>query len=954
MAAAVAGAAATPAQSTSTADLPPLARSPSSTEHDSENAQDGSLAYGTPYAFGATPTLESSLAEQFVRRTVEGSGALLSPLGVPYPTERRHKRPDSLVSRGSTASMASSTSASRAAAPRPFTLPPGLAANSPLPPSSTSGASTLRPGPSPALSSTGSPSYFHAGRPARGPRNARVAYEPPIPLDVQWLLMTTPPPPRQKPGIAQGAAARQRQYEEEAGLQAQKARKERDHLARNEGEGLIKRLWASRLLNGGKKQQHSQGVDGETDLDTKTVRALDPLDLSSSSRRTSTFTRAKTGRLDSTSGAQAVPKSWSEYEGRYAAGDIDIEDPPFPPLSANAGVSTVFPPRFPSSAPALSPYEAAHFPAPLHLSPTTPIRESLLAKLDLLGERIVLPPPPSGGLPPIPSQLSTCTAISPSPSAASASSAASTVGQRDSLLQQNGYGRRDSAASTAPSSAWSPPPTAPSQKYRSAGTVFPSRTVGDADGVALSRSALPMQSTGSTSSADGAHASLLNCSLSSHPPLLDLLTRALAAPLGSRALFNPVPKAAMITLFPASSRAPDAVLSILASINLPAHVQTIPLSHALDAHTLLNGERGLAVTEAARDWRWRGNALVRDAPSADKAGGGLGIRFYAGMPIFAPSLPSVTPFEDAAGGRIAIGTVAVLDDQPRLLEWGTSERAALRSLASEITAEIERFLVERDRTPVGRRSSASSTTASFNAAAPPSSKHHGHVKKVSFDRGSTRRDSIGPTYVDWDAQLVASSASATLPSAKEKEEIEPTRSDAPSKATLPPLLASSSPAMIYTSACTSLASTLELSLVYLVELDLSTCEPAPSLSGSPTLSLLAAHNLPTGSNASFDPSLHLRALRAPEGGLLYRSPTSPSTGGSGFASGVLLPVAETDTKGWVLAGYTTQQKRRWADKEMDEFEKVRAGVAKVVLWQDRGGWGPGGGKGDAGLAGGAA
>lgn len=407
----------------------------------------------------------------------------------------------------------------------------------------------------------------------------------------------------------------------------------------------------------------------------------------------------------------------------------------------------------------------------------------------------------------------------------------------------------------------------------------------------------------------------------------------------------------------------------------------------------------------------------------------------AGAPVFAPSLPSLAAFEEAAGGRIAIGTVALLDDNPRLAKFGASERAKLRSLAAEITLEIERFLGEREKMQFLRRGSSSSTLsisipptttaavaslpppihlptpssstatsptspAAYSAPKPPPT----HAKKVSFDRGGGgRRGSLSQGYVDYDAQLVATASPTSPPTAApaapagltpplevNDEEADafyaeqarlppappspPTSPSSPLSSSpfssvqprLPPLLANTPPKVIYASACTSLASGLGLSLVYLVALDLSQCPPAPSIVGNPTLSLLAAHNLPIDSKPSFDPALHLRALRAPEGGLLFRSPAvkrsskekerkgkgkerereAQEEGGSGFASGVLLPVAETDTQGWVLAGYTTDKRRRWGEEEMNRLEDAREKLQKVLLWQENGGWGPDGGSGE--------
>jgi len=121
--------------------------------------------------------------------------------------------------------------------------------------------------------------------------------------------------------------------------------------------------------------------------------------------------------------------------------------------------------------------------------------------------------------------------------------------------------------------------------------------------------------------------------LRNHPALLALLRRALYAPLGSQALFKPAPKAAIITLFPTAA---SSHVTILASVNLPTRTASLPISHALDAHVLLAGERGLVVPDTERDWRFRGNEVVCKSPSNPMSGAfgatpsGLGIRFFAG------------------------------------------------------------------------------------------------------------------------------------------------------------------------------------------------------------------------------------------------------------------------------------------------------------------------------------
>lgn len=111
---------------------------------------------------------------------------------------------------------------------------------------------------------------------------------------------------------------------------------------------------------------------------------------------------------------------------------------------------------------------------------------------------------------------------------------------------------------------------------------------------------------------------------------------------------------------------------------------------------------------------------------------------------------------------------------------------------------------------------------------------------------------------------------------------------------------------VFDTATKMLSKSVDLSLVYLVALDLSN----PSY----TLTLLSSRGLPTPS-PSFDPTLHFKALRAPEGGLLYQN----TRGGNGFASGLLVPILEVRQVGYVLAGYTYDVERVFGERDMAYF-----------------------------------
>ncbi|KAK4333914.1 DNA replication licensing factor MCM3 [Rhodotorula toruloides] len=921
------------------------------------------------YTFGRTPALK--LGEPVGEGRAAGSGDGIVVRSGHLPEQRVIRptlshRPSSLVSR---LSSSSTGSAGAPPAPRPYALPPGLAARSPVPPPSLSSAASIstitRQDTSQLLGLT--PAY-KAAPPHGQPRSARITYEPPIPLDVQLLLLTTPPPPQRKRVVITAPP----QAGDEAAA-AERARRARERDLRDE-KSLVRRVKAFRIINDGVRNLSGRRGSGDAndELPMAPLKGSETLDLNRQRRESADSGSRRTGKIDSHTSADFVPKTWKDFEQAYAAGQLDIEDPPFPPISPSSSISTAFPSRGqPVDTSKLSPYEAGHFPAPLHLSPVTHIRERVIAQLDLLGETYLLPGTPAPTQPP-------SFAASFGPSAGSSVESWSS-GHRDSLTHftsSTGSGRRESNASTAPSTVYSHSP-AKSQHPFAAPSVFPTY------GTSHASPPVPMYSNRGPSSfpASPVIDGLSAISLRNHPTLVSLLHRALYAPLGSPALFKPAPKAAIITLFPSSS-SPSSSVTLLESVNLPARVTSFPITHALDAHVLLNGERGLVIADTERDWRWRHNEVICSSASnpiygpSSAAKPGLGIRFYAGelaqlppllhlgltrMPIFAPSLPNLAHLEEEAGGRIAIGTIALLDDWPRMSRFGSSEKAKLRSLASEITREIEHFLREREKHNFARRGSVSSSGGSRRpshahssasaAAAQQASANMGrtrsdsHAKKVSFDAGAGGYES---GYVDYNSVSRRGSvderdrAPTPAPSGPLPD---PPASSPLSSYGLPPMLASTPAASIFAAACTSLADKLDLALVYLVSLDLSSCPPAPSVAGSPSLELIAAHNLPPDANASFDPSLHLRALRAPEGGLLYRSPAASSSASpamreaakGGFASGILLPVAEVESpsaRGWVLAGYTTDRKRRWGEGEMSEFEKVREQLAKVVLYKE--------------------
>jgi hypothetical protein len=385
---------------------------------------------------------------------------------------------------------------------------------------------------------------------------------------------------------------------------------------------------------------------------------------------------------------------------------------------------------------------------------------------------------------------------------------------------------------------------------------------------------------------------------------------------------------------------------------------------------------------------------------------------FAGMPLFAPSNPDL---EEEAGGRVPIGTLCILDDSPRL-EFSPSERAQLcaffyafccqtvltlfvfnrRSLASEVSSEIESWVSDRRSSISSFNSSATYSRAKHvsldsssayidwqartNAAPLPTSASNGSAASrrtslpptppASIRGPSTIGEQQEPDVIDIVLPPTTSLPSHTLPSTREEPSItdctrpsrtpkdprrpsaHPRPSSAPtvmSNPTLPSKPKSTfpskpkptfpsvrvrappkcAPQKLFDGATQALCTGLDLSLVYLVSFGVDSPD-------SP-LTLLSSSNLPT-TKPSFDHSLHLQALRVVEGGLLYRNPVvlSLPSGtmfeGPGYASGILLPVAEVGGKGWVLAGYTKDGERQFDEAELDYFMQVVEQVSKVVGW----------------------
>lgn len=190
-------------------------------------------------------------------------------------------------------------------------------------------------------------------------------------------------------------------------------------------------------------------------------------------------------------------------------------------------------------------------------------------------------------------------------------------------------------------------------------------------------------------------------------------------------------------------------------------------------------------------------------------------------------------------------------------------------------------------------------------ATPPQSVHHHHQSRISHSREGSFSD----------ASIASSSRRGSDTPSAQGSSLRPGRR--PSTATgLSLAMTTEAPVTavpkdlqrVFDQATKMLAKALGVSLVYLVALDL--------IPSSPTLRVLAAHGL-SNPAPSFDPALHLKALRAPEGGLLYRNPRySPEGEGLGYAQGMLIPILEVRRVGYCLCAYTKEADRQFEQKDL--------------------------------------
>ncbi|KAH9824108.1 hypothetical protein DFH28DRAFT_944580 [Melampsora americana] len=352
------------------------------------------------------------------------------------------------------------------------------------------------------------------------------------------------------------------------------------------------------------------------------------------------------------------------------------------------------------------------------------------------------------------------------------------------------------------------------------------------------------------------------------------------------------------------------------------------------AHTVLSGRKGFTILDTHKDWRFNNGPLVQNFNS----------RFYCGVPLMAPNLDGTEESDKAA---CPLGTLCVVDDKPRD-EFGVDERKKLVYMAEYARREIEKwflnkmaqkmdtlqdshknFVQEAEKVGDEEDESGSQTEALDNSAP---------VQDLSTPepRRTPVRNSSLSALMNLPSSIISPSPSSVGETSLKK---------APTVTTQGPKLfedgkSAIKPKMqkIFDLATKLVGDTLDLSLVYLIAV-----KPASegSVESDQTV-ILSGYNLPSPLPV-FDPKLHLRALRAAEGGLLYQNPSIEESEEAGlksvalasnpYASAMIIRVGEEtsgDNGGFLLAGFTSDAKRVIGGEDVSYMKQFASELARYT------------------------
>ncbi|GAA6046531.1 hypothetical protein JCM3770_006195 [Rhodotorula araucariae] len=755
------------------------------------------------------------------------------------------------------------------------------------------------------LSSNIAPDLLDSATPSHPfSRSARVEYTAPVPPPVLALLQTSPPGsrsiPSNKPVTQRAPPIPHPHFIFQAPMNPPPRRpKTADSSMASGSKGSFKKAFAAAFgMSSTKAEPRSSPTpfqpvspppqkaihDPVIDQATRRMRAMEV--ARETGRKAVAYVRRK---LNSRTPEHELPKTWKEFEVLYANGDVDVSDPPLPPQ------------RFAEEGAEPTPYEKMEWAAPM--GPNEAIRQNVVDRLDLFGKRRAAAsqatldynsPAASGSA-----------TMSPSVSQASAASYLTTPSNASSYRRNSSSGFSSVSASTTTTTAACPSPDI------------------DAEAVA---------------------------SLENSPVFRSIISKA------REILDVPI---ALVTVLDGEKQL------FLASGGLPDGLgNEMPRSASFCQHTILGG--GLVVLNSSEDWRFA-NGMVSK---------GLNGKFYAGIPVNCHA-----PGEaDGTSPAMPIGSLCVLDVKARD-EFSDAHRRVLRDLAQQCANAIEAWSSERTAQklrhvrgslPAGSapqlsRSAlrlppnlapASSSSADLAApsapsaapAVPPSAAYPRRPQTAGNPPASALPATPPSSIRHADQRARArtdSDAASTVSSIPASDIVAPRRPSVLSLGTTTEDPVSALPREVqktFDTAVRMLARSLDLDLVYLAALDLAALAsvPAPANGASFTsaaamnaaasskLRILAAHGLPTPP-PSFDPALHVKALRAPEGGLIYKNPRFSPTVTASYAAGILIPVLEVRRTGFVLCAYTRAAERAFVQRDLALLVKMAEGLESACV-----------------------
>lgn len=356
-------------------------------------------------------------------------------------------------------------------------------------------------------------------------------------------------------------------------------------------------------------------------------------------------------------------------------------------------------------------------------------------------------------------------------------------------------------------------------------------------------------------------------------------------------------------------------------------------------HTILSGRKGFVILDAQKDWRFALGPLCQH----------WGARFYAGVPLLSPNIDGQGNSQAAS---YPIGTLCIIDNKPRD-EFGLEQRKKLVYMAEYARRELEKWFMQKMQDKLNALEESRRTWSRELRQVESLEEEVNEITEVVDVAESAARLTLAPEPVRGPVKKRSfggfrsnRSEASTPPTSPSSAGHPPLKSLHAGLSSLPGLLDEGSRGLkpktqkLFDMATKLVGDTLDLSLVYLLG-----ASAHPHSSDTGRAMVLSGHNLPHPL-PTFDAGLHLRALRASEGGLLYQNPSTQEAEeaamnprsineaeAQSYDSAILVRVGElhsalpNHTEGFVLAGFTSDVKRVFGAEDVLYMKQFAAELA---------------------------